>query len=325
MANRESKYMSNMQSRNLKIKYHKLYLNLKYLIRLTIMQSLTIFIILLSLIGIYINLSGKTHLADPEFHKIKEVIYEQGDMQDKNLNEISTNENIDKIIKSLDNEDETNVAEEPAEKKVYYNEIGEKIESMGDGGLKAGNIPINSRVDLGKAPSAKVMGYSRPSNFVLDDNNLKVDNTTYDNLSFPYKSNSFKLEGADSRISNITNVYAKNPKGSAQVGAIVLPKDESDFSENMKYINRAVAIYRNGISNQNKLLPDVSTISSAAIQERGTKKLGYEIPDYIDIKSRPDMVGFVDNVEHMRSHEILKPFDIKGTEMKNVSKNYNLK
>lgn len=50
-----------------------------------------------------------------------------------------------------------------------------------------------------------------------------------------------------------------------------------------------------------------------------------EMSGNVEIKTRPNLVGFKDRVEHMKVHEKLYPVDKVDTDMKNISRNYNLK
>ena len=51
------------------------------------------------------------------------------------------------------------------------------------------------------------------------------------------------LSDSKSRLFNIQS--RQSAKSTATVGTQILPQDESNFSEDMKYMNRAIAIYKN--------------------------------------------------------------------------------
>jgi hypothetical protein len=99
------------------------------------------------------------------------------------------------------------------------------------------------------------------------------------------------------------------------------------FDINNTYTERATSIYKTRIGYENKILPDVREINPDLLKERNNMKLNSidEMPRDIEIKTRPNLVGFKDRVEHMKTHERLYPLDKVDADMKNISRNYNLK
>jgi hypothetical protein len=116
-------------------------------------------------------------------------------------------------------------------------------------------------------------------------------------------------------------------KENATIGTMILPKDTSAFDIKNTFTERATGIYKTRIGPENKILPDVMPVNPVLLKERNNLKLNSldEMSDSIEIKTRPNLVGFKDKVEHMKRHEKLFPLDKVDADMKNISRNYNLK
>jgi hypothetical protein len=137
------------------------------------------------------------------------------------------------------------------------------------------------------------------------------------------------MKSGDSKALESSNelTATRRYKQDAQVGTIILPNDTSMFDINNTYTERATSIYKTRIGYENKILPDVREINPDLLKERNNMKLNSidEMPRDIEIKTRPNLVGFKDRVEHMKTHERLYPLDKVDADMKNISRNYNLK
>ena len=136
------------------------------------------------------------------------------------------------------------------------------------------------------------------------------------------------MKSGDSKIiESYTNLTDRVSKQEGTIGTIILPKNTDAFDIDNSYTKRATSIYKTRISYTNKVLPDVQRVDIGLLKERDNLKSNAlnEISDGIEIKTRPDMTGFKNNVEHMKTHEILYPFDKIDSNMKNISRNYNLK
>lgn len=303
------------------------------------MNTLTTSIIVLSLLGLYINLYGRSNFSDPELmnsswmskmftkeNNENEISNEVGKLiQDLELDPELINkakdvspEEIDRLIKSA--EEDNILMSEPK----MYNELGEKTSDVKDPRI------LNLGKNVKGGSSTRAHGWVRPSTVdkVDANGNLSKEDISYKN-NFPYKTSELRMKSGDSKSLESANelTTTRRYKQDAQVGTIILPEDTSAFDLKNTYTERATSIYKTRIGYENKILPDVREINSDLLKERDNTKLNsiYEMSDNIEIKTRPNLVGFKDRVEHMKTHEKLYPINKVNTDMKNISRNYNLK
>ena len=300
------------------------------------MNTLTTAIIVLSLLGLYINLYGRSNLSDPElmnsswmskmFTKENEISDQVGkiikDLElDPELINSAKNvspEEIDNILKSA--EEDISLQSSPK----MYNELGEKTSEVKDPRI----LSLGKNVKGGS--STRAYGWVRPSTVdkVDSNGNLSKEDISYKN-NYPYKSSELRMKSGDSRTLESANdlTTTRRYKQDAQVGTIILPKDTSAFDINNTYTKRATSIYKTRIGYENKILPDVRSVDHNLLKERDNMKMNAidEMSGNVEIKTRPNLVGFKDRVEHMKVHEKLHPVDKVNTDMKNISRNYNLK
>jgi len=306
------------------------------------MNTITITIITLSLLGLYINLYGRSNLSDPELMnsswlskiftkenhenvneklsgEVKKIIQDL-ELDPKLINSAKnvSPEEIDSLVKSV----EEDISLQSAPK--MYNEVGEKMSEVKDRSI----LNIGKNVKGGS--STRAYGWVRPSTVDKVDSNgsLSKEDISYKN-NYPYKSSELRMKSGDSKALESSNelTATRRYKQDAQVGTLILPGDTSAFDINNTYTERATSIYKTRIGYENKILPDVREINPDLLKERNNMKLNSidEMPRDIEIKTRPNLVGFKDRVEHMKTHERLYPLDKVDADMKNISRNYNLK
>jgi len=229
------------------------------------MQSLVIVIILLSLIGLYINLGNTTEMRSPEL-KVDE---------NKNL---STDEIPGEIT------DETVESDVTPE----FDKMGNSLK-VGNG-LESGKRIINLKVRSGNAPNTRPDKWTTTTKREIQNNGLVKNTLSYKN-NFPYDANYLADVKASDIVRGNVSALARNPKAEAFRSQILLPKDESQFKEGFKFMDRAIAIIRNQTANENKILPDVRKIDSDEVSNRASKKIYRVAPGYIDVKTKPDIMA----------------------------------
>lgn len=304
------------------------------------MNTLTTLIIVMSVFGLYINLYGRSNLSDPELMSsswMSKMFTKENNENEKLSGEVEKiiedlkldpelinsakdvpQEEIDRLVKNV----EEDISLQSAPK--MYNEIGEKNTEVKD------NRILNLGKNVKGGSSTRGYGWVRPSMIDKDDPNgsiTKVD-ISYKN-NYPYSENELRMNSGDSKTLETANLLntTRGGKESAFLGSIVLPKDTSAFDIDNTFTERATSIYKYRIGYENKILPDVRSVDSSLLKERDNMKLKAidEMSDNIEIKTRPNLVGFKDRVEHMKMHQKLYPFDKVKSDMNNISRNYNLK
>lgn len=303
------------------------------------MNTLTTAIIVLSLLGLYINLYSRSNLSDPELmnsswmskmftqensnedlsNEVKKIIQDlKLDPELINSAKDIPSEEIDRLVKSAEEE---NILQSTPK---MYNELGEKTSEVKDSRI------LNLGKNVKGGSSTRAYGWVRPSTVDKIDANgsLTKEDISYKN-NYPYKTSELRMKSGDSKSLESANqlTTTRRYKQDAQVGTIILPKDTSAFDINNTYTERATSIYKTRIGYENKILPDVMKINPDLLKERDNTKLNSidEMSGGIEIKTRPNLVGFKDRVEHMKTHERLYPLDKVDADMKNISRNYNLK
>jgi hypothetical protein len=304
------------------------------------MNTITTTIITLSLLGLYINLYGRSNLSDPELMNsswMSKMFTKENNENSKLSSEVEKiiedlkldpelvnsakdipSEEIDRLVKSA--EEENILMSVPK----MYNELGEKTSEMKDPRI------LNLGKNIKGGSSTRAYGWVRPSTVdkVDANGNISKEDISYKN-NFPYKTSELRMKSGDSKSLESTNelTTTRRYKQDAQVGTLILPEDTSAFDISNTYTERATSIYKTRIGYENKILPDVREINSGLLKERDNMKFNSidEMSRDIEIKTRPNLVGFKDRVEHMKTHERLYPLDKVDADMKNISRNYNLK
>jgi len=259
------------------------------------MQSLLIVIILLSLIGIYINLGTAPDLTRPEF-------------KEKTIENLSPDKIADKIME--ENE------EQP------FDKVGNSLD-IGDGFTTDKKL-INLNVTKSSAPDTRPDKWMSRSNREIGEHGLTENNLSYKN-NFPYEIGDLDNVNAQETLESKINILGRKPKGEAYVSQIILPQDDSRFVNGYKFINRAISIARNQAANEHKILTDIRKIDPDRINERIQTKNSKIKYDDMEIKVKPG----ISTVQSAREHADAKRNILKhdGVEhnigvMKNI---YNFK
>lgn len=261
------------------------------------MQSLVIIIILLSLIGLYINLGKVTELNEPELKK-------EEPQEDKN---ISIDDIADNIIKEIEVQPE-------------FDEMGNPTTTT-DGLLPDKRI-INLNVTSGSAPNTKPEKWTAATKKEIGKYGLVKNTLSYKN-NFPYDVNYLnKVQTSNSLSSKVSNI-ARQPKSESFRSQIILPKDESLFKEGYSYTNRAIAIIRNQTANENKILPDVRKIDPNEVTNRASIKINQVSPDEIELKVKPDLLTVQSQNDNSKLNT--KKIDLVKHSVNQTKSNYNLK
>lgn len=277
------------------------------------MQSLVIVIILLSLIGVYINLGTVSELNVPEFNNS----LEENSLEDKNVYHDNKDVTVDDISHHV---------REQITPRPKYDAIGNNLVDDTKDGLTPGEELINLKVQRGFAPNTRPSGAgTRPSSTVIGPYGLSKSNLSYKN-NFPYEEKYLADVSASANSKSIQNSTARNSKATPYIGEMVLPKDESRFKEGYSYTNRAYAVVRNQIANQNKNLLDNHTYDEKEISNRGSKKIHRVMPDEMHIKVKPDLTSIknerTENISNEKSNNKHNEISHFTNVMKN---NYNFK
>lgn len=260
------------------------------------MQSLVIVIILLSLIGLYINLGSITEMSRPEL-KVDE---------NKNL---SADEIADKIMEEI-------------EVTPEFDKMGNSLK-VGDG-LEPDKRIVNLNVTSGNAPNTRPDKWTTTTKREIGKYGLVKNTLSYKN-NFPYDVNYLADVQAKDTLRSKVSTMARNPKAEAMRSQIVLPKDESQFKEGFKFMDRAIAIIRNQTANENKILPDVRKIDSDEVTNRASKKIYRVTPSQVEIKAKPDIMSVHVAHDHTDIHSKMQKLDPVKHSINQIKSNYNLK
>ena len=302
------------------------------------MNTLTTFIIVLSVFGLYINLYGKTNLDDPELMNIswisnimnKKVIREnrENDEVEKIMEELKLDPSLISQAKDVSPQEIENIINDAEEENALktrpreYNEIGEKNSTVKDTQI------LNLGKNIKGGSSTRAYGWVRPSTVEKVDTNGSITKefVSYKD-NFPYNSDQMKMKSGDSEmLATATAVFDdKVFKQEAQLGTMILPANTSEFDIKNTFTERATSIYKTRIGYENKILPDVRKVDPDLLNKKTYNNTLYSVPDSIEIKTRPNLVGFKDRVEHMNVHHKLYPVNILNDDIKNITRNYNLK
>ena len=302
------------------------------------MNTLTTFIIVLSVFGLYINLYGKTNLDDPELMNIswisnimnKKVIREnrENDEVEKIMEELKLDPSLISQAKDVSPQEIENIINDAEEENALktrpreYNEIGEKNSTVKDTQI------LNLGKNIKGGSSTRAYGWVRPSTVEKVDTNGSITKEfmSYKD-NFPYNSDQMKMKSGDSEmLATATAVFDdKVFKQEAQLGTMILPANTSEFDIKNTFTERATSIYKTRIGYENKILPDVRKVDPDLLNKKTYNNTLYSVPDSIEIKTRPNLVGFKDRVEHMNVHHKLYPVNILNDDIKNITRNYNLK
>ena len=269
------------------------------------MQSLVIVIILLSLIGIYINLGTKTELNIPEFNKENEENEENEDISPDDVS-------IDDIKNAI------NLKRAPK-----YDVVGNNFKT-GEG-LVPGKTIINVKINSGNDPDTR---NEIRNNYIKERNDygLPINSLSHED-NFPYNAGYMSPIQARDNLNSKIDIASKNPKGMGARSQVILPKDETNFKENLKFNGRAIAILRNQVSNQNKNIPYTNKVNRHEIVHRASRQIHRIIKDTVELKDFPDEI----EANSSRDASIIKDkinakkYDESKNSIETMRNNYNFK
>jgi hypothetical protein len=254
------------------------------------MLPVVIFILLLSFIGIYINVYKTSTLNDPELLRLPKMFRtnKPEKREDLDTNEISADEVATRLV----------------EEKLGNDNIYDAV-----GNMVAGNKDFKNTGMIGGADKLidtnleklSSIGNKRPyawhgasSQREWPDNKTVNAGLPY-NVYHPLDTNAMKgITSNDNKNNNVkmTGPQVKAAAGEQTVG-FFLGKDktygELERSQSNKDINQAVAIIRNARANENKQLVSIDDLDRPKLQERYGKKNNNSISRYTDVKVKPNI------------------------------------
>lgn len=254
------------------------------------MLPVVIFILLLSFIGIYINVYKTPNLSDPELLMLPKMFQSNKRQirEDLDSNEISADEIAARLV----------------EEKTGNNNIYDAVGNMVKGKKEFKNTGmVEGRDNLIDTNLEKLssIGNKRPyawhgasSQREWPDNKTVNAGLSY-NVYHPLDVNSLKgITSTDVKSNNLKMVgpQVKSSAGEQTVG-VFLENDKTygqlERSQSNKDINQAIAIIRNATSNENKQLVYIDDTDREKIYERYGKKHNNSISRYTDLKIKPDI------------------------------------
>tara|TARA_B110000093_G_C12908861_1_gene383805 strand:+ start:265 stop:1131 length:867 start_codon:yes stop_codon:yes gene_type:complete len=254
------------------------------------MLPVVIFILLLSFIGIYINVYKTSTLNDPELLRLPKMFRtnKPEKREDLDTNEISADEVATRLV------------EEKLGNDNIYDAVGNMVAGNKDfknSGMIGGSDKLID-TNLEKLSS---IGNKRPyawhgasSQREWPDNKTVNAGLPY-NVYHPLDTNAMKgIKSTDNKDNNVkmTGPPVKVGAGEQTVG-FFLGKDktygELERSQSNKDINQAVAIIRNARANEDKQLVSIDDLDRPKLQERYGKKNNNSISRYTDVKVKPNI------------------------------------
>lgn len=216
------------------------------------MQPLVIVIILLSFLGLYINLGTNSHMKDPELvNPSLEIPHEKLELQ-------VADDSSNAII--------------PA--PVLYDEIGNSIVSTGDN-LTNANQLINLKIDNGNYPNTHLIKKSNSSSIIRNQYGIAM--STGDDAGYVYS------EGETTKINPSNRLSSKiDLRKSKTFGRRGYVKEANIYT---KYAERAIDILKNGTANKNKnFLNDTGGMVEFRLKPHNTP----QIPDQLEFNVKPE-------------------------------------
>ena len=242
-----------------------------------------IFIVLLSFIGIYINVYKSPNLTDPELLMLPKMFRTKlGEKEELDVSELSADELAARLV------------EEKEGKNHVYDSIGNLVGVKKDyvnDGMKGGIVPKDTDYQ-----NLSSVGSKRPYAWHGASSQREwggLGGLPY-NVYHKYELDS--LEGVKSSDKN-KHVKMAGPveyksEGQQNVGFFLgkdKTYDELESNQSSKYINQAVAIIRNAAANEKKQLVTVDTVDRSKTGERYGKKNNNSISSYTNIKVKPNI------------------------------------
>tara|TARA_B100000767_G_scaffold70444_1_gene67073 strand:+ start:737 stop:1603 length:867 start_codon:yes stop_codon:yes gene_type:complete len=252
------------------------------------LRVVVIFIVLLSFVGIYINIYKRPILKDPELFKLPAMF--RTNLREKeslDLNDMSVDDLASRIIKEKEGNN------------TLYSSIGNVI-SEKNGYINEGMQPGVVTTDIDSSNLSSV-GNKRPyawhgasSQREWPDNKTVNAGLSY-NVYHQLDKESLKNITSSDRGENVTKMAGpkiKNSAGEQTIGVFMgkdKTYDELENKQSEKEINQALAILRNAVANEGKQLFSIDTVDRIKTGERYGTRNNNSIPRYTNIKVKPNV------------------------------------
>ena len=264
------------------------------------MQPLILLIVMLSFIGLYINLTGFNKFSSAE---LLETNSEKKPFDP--LDESGASTDYDLIYK-----------------KPIFNEMGDT--NSRTNGLIPGKELVDVIIANGSAPDTRPDKAYGASSQRLDKHGMPNFGLPY-NTYYPYKNNALEPVSASDVSNKNSHDWTREPKVMAQLGLTINPVDESKTRETTKNFYQASAIIRNALANDNKNLLSIGKIDRDLHKERNEPQKNLTIPDKISVKNKPNVENNKAARDIMNATTPQQPFDQMGHKLSTVEHNYNFK
>jgi hypothetical protein len=254
------------------------------------MLPVVIFILLLSFIGIYINVYKTSTLNDPELLRLPKMFRtnKPEKREDLDTNEISADEVATRLV------------EEKLGNDNIYDAVGNMVAGKKDfkntGMIGGGDKLIDTNLEkLSSIGNKRPYAWHGASSQREWPDNKTVNAGLPYNVYHPLDTNAMKgITSTDNKNNNVkmTGPQVKAAAGEQTVG-FFLGKDktygELERSQSNKDINQAVAIIRNARANEDKQLVSIDDLDRPTLQDRYGKKNNNSISRYTDVKVKPNI------------------------------------
>ena len=254
------------------------------------MLPVVIFILLLSFIGIYINVYKTSTLNDPELLRLPKMFRtnKPEKREDLDTNEISADEVATRLV------------EEKLGNDNIYDAVGNMVAGNKDfkntGMIGGGDKLIDTNLEkLSSIGNKRPYAWHGASSQREWPDNKTVNAGLPYNVYHPLDTNAMKgITSTDNKNNNVkmTGPQVKAAAGEQTVG-FFLGKDktygELERSQSNKDINQAIAIARNARANEDKQLVSIDDLDRPKLQERYGKKNNNSISRYTDVKVKPNI------------------------------------
>lgn len=252
------------------------------------LRVVVMFIVLLSFIGIYINIYKSPILTDPELFKLPKMFRTNlTEKESLDFNEMSADDIASRIIKEKDGNN------------TLYSSIGHVI-SEKEGYINDGMQPGVVTTDIDSSNLSSV-GNKRPhawhgasSQREWPDNKTVNAGLSY-NVYHSLDKESLKNITSSDRENNISKMAGpkiKNSAGEQTVGVFMgkdKTYDELENKQSAKEINQALAILRNATANESKQIVSIDTVDRIKNGERYGTRNNNSIPRYTSVKVKPNI------------------------------------
>jgi hypothetical protein len=264
------------------------------------MQPLIILIVMLSFIGLYINLTG--------FNK-----FSSAELLEENLEKTQ----VDPLDESIVSEDY-----DKNYKKPIFNEMGDTDSRKN--GLIPGKELFDVMIEKGSAPHTRPNRSYGASAQRIDKKGMPNGGLPY-NTYYPYNDKALEPVTANDISNNNSHEWVREPKAMAQLGLTINSTDESKTREATKNFYQASAIIRNALANDNKNLIPIDEIDRGLHAERNEPQKNVTIPDKMSVKNKPSVENNKAARDIMNAATPPQSFDQMGHKLSTVEHNYNFK